>query len=355
MTELLYIWIMLTAYILSCLAQRERKKVYLFFLIALLTCAAGFRGITCGVDTPSYYENIQNGFPKHWLFREQGFRFVANFFMNTFGNPQLMFIFCALITNLLIFLRLWDFHTDYSFSFMSLLYILLYYGNSLNIMRQYVAVAFIFYGTRFLPKSKILFGACLIIAFFFHRSALIAAGYLIVYLWVGFTKKQKQLFIVPIAVGTCAVVFYVISYLQSDIQAYSTLKINNLNITYFYLLLITVFTIIQDKFKIHIIFRTQFLQRRDDGFVTCYKMDKKLMSYMLCGLALSALSMFFAFVGRVGLYYDIYSVVYWGMAGKKMRNAQLNRILILIYALYIFGLLIFRNDGKLFPYSLYLY
>ena len=65
--------------------------------------------------------------------------------------------------------------------------------------------------------------------------------------------------------------------------------------------------------------------------------------------------MFFEFVGRTGLYYSIFDVVFWGIACKNLKNARLNRVLILIYAIYIFMVVIVRNDIMLFPYEVFFY
>ena len=221
------------------LANNSNKKAYLFMLVAVLTIMAGFRGVNCGVDTPLYYDNIVKDFPYSWQFREEGFRLIATYFMENFQNPQLVFIFCAFVTNLLILLRLWDFKDKANFGFMTLLYLLLYFSNSMNIMRQYVAVAIVFYGTRYLNKNKLLFIPFVTVAFFIHRSSLLALGYFVISLWSGFTNKQKKLFVMPLALAMFGAIGYVANYLASDIASYRAQSVQNLNITYFYILFIT--------------------------------------------------------------------------------------------------------------------
>lgn len=351
MTQLFYVSILLLALGFAYLAQKSKKKSYLILLIAVLTFAAGFRSTTCGVDTPSYYESIANGFPYPWQFREEGFRLISNLFMHYFRNPQLVFLFCALVTNLLILLRLWDFKDDANFGFMTLLYILLYYSNSMNIMRQYVAVAVVFYGSRYLKKNKLLFLPFVVVAFFIHRSSLLSLGYFAISLWTGFTKKQKQIFFLPLVLVMVGAVGYVASYLASDITSYRSQSVQNLNITYFYILFISVFAIFLQKKNVYIRVSNNSKIRHYEKF----NIDKDLVIYVLMGLCFSCLSMFFAFVGRTGLYYSIYDIVFWGIACKKFRNATFNKCLILVYALYVFGLVIFRNDCLLFPYSIYFY
>lgn len=351
MTQLLFIFLILLSLLLGYLADKTQKTIYLYSLIALITFVAGFRGQSCGVDTQSYYDSISRGFPFSWMFREEGFRLVANFFMEVYNNPQLTFIFCAFVTNMFILLRLWDFRKEANFSFMNLLYLFIFYSNTMNIMRQFVAVALIFYGTRFLKKRKLLFIPFLIVAFYFHRSSLLSVGYFIISLWNNFSKKQKQLFIAPLLLLIVLVTGYVSAYLASDIESYYSQIVNNNNITYFYLLSITIIVLICEKTKLGIKITNNEIKRFDKN----YKIDNSIIIYILIGLAFSSLSMYFAFVGRTALYYSVYNIVFWGIASRKFKNAQFNKILIFIYAIYLFGLVIFRNDALIFPYEVYIF
>ena len=349
MTQLLYILILIVALGFAYLAQKRNKKGYLYLLVAILTFVAGFRGVSCGVDTPLYYDNIVKGFPYPWQFREEGFRLIANFFMNNFQNPQLVFVFCAFVTNLLILLRLWDYKDEANFGFMTLLYLLLYYSNSMNIMRQYVAVAVIFYGTRYLKNNKLLFLPFVIVAFFIHRSSLLALGYFAISLWTSFTKKQKQIFFLPLLLVMIGAVGYVASYLASDITSYRSQTVQNLNITFFYVLSISILAIVLQKKNKYVRVIGKHEIRNYGG----YNIDKDIVYNVFIGLGFSCLSMFFAFVGRIGLYYSIFNIVFWGIACRKFQSATFNKLLILIYAIYLFGLVIFRNDCNLFPFVMY--
>lgn len=351
MTQLLYVSILIVALGFAYLAQKRNKKSYLFLIVAVLTIMAGFRGVSCGVDTPLYYDNIVKSFPYSWQFREEGFRLIANYFIDNFQNPQLVFIFCAFITNLLILLRLWDFKDKANFGFMTLLYLLMYFSNSMNIMRQYVAVAIVFYGTRYLNKNKLLFIPFVIAAFFIHRSSLLALGYFVISLWAGFTNKQKKIFVLPLALSMLGAIGYVANYLASDIASYRAQSVQNLNITYFYILFITILAYVLQKKNVYVRISEKTMIPHYDK----YSIDRDILYYVFIGLSFSCLSMFFAFVGRTGLYYSIFDIVFWGIACKKFKNTRFNKFLILVYTFYIFGLVIFRNDCLLFPYSIFFY
>ena len=351
MSQIMYIAILFAVVWMGWVAEKKDKKIYLFPLIFLLTFISGFRGENCGVDTPAYYENIIKGFPYPWLFREEGFRSVANFVMDKLENPQIVFVLCAFITNFLILMRLWDFKNKANFGFMNFLYILLYYSNSMNIMRQYVAVSIIFYGTRYLKKRKLFFILFLVMSFNVHRSSLLAIGYLGIEFWRGFSRKQKVLFSMPMALGVVVTIVYLRAYFAHDINSYSMQVVDNINITYFYLLFCTLLVLIMQRENVRVKIVPYSLEKRKNN----NKIDKSIALYVLIGLAFNALSMFFAFVGRTGLYYSIYNVVFWGISCKEFKNPKLNKMLILIYAIYVFALVIIRNDIKIFPYKVFFY
>lgn len=349
MSEFIFIFIILIAYALACICNRTKKKYYLWVLIILLTVLSGFRGSTVGVDTPSYYYSIEYGFPYSWMFREEGFRFISRFIMDNTGNAQLVFVLCAFITNTLILLRFWDFKDEVRLDVVILLYLLIYYGNSMNIMRQMVSVAFIFYGTRFLKQNKYIpFGILFIIAFEFHRSSLLAVGLVLIHFWEKMSKKQKQILALPFVLIILGAAAYVARYLLSDIGAYSSQAVSNINITYCYRLFVTLFALVLNYSNKRVV-----LGNRTSGIRENYKFDRNTVLFMLIGLLFEGLSMFFAFVGRTGLYYLMYEPIFWGTAAKRTKNGKLYTTLIFVFAIYMFMLLVFRNDGRLFPYYIY--
>ncbi|MFQ7469741.1 EpsG family protein [Amedibacillus dolichus] len=350
MSELFYIVAMLIALAMAYLANRTKKKSYLWLLIILLTILSGFRARTVGVDTLSYYSDIECGFPYDWRFEEEGFRFIANIIMDYTHNPQWLFVFCAFITNSFILVRLWDFKNEARFDFMVFLYLCIFYGNTMNIMRQAMAVALVFYGTRYLKENKYhKFLLFLLIAFTFHRTALLSIAYILINLWFSMSKNQKKIFAIPFICVIIGSVLYVARYLVNDIDAYSSQTISNINVVFFYRLFVTIATILFNKLNIKVI-----ISQNHRTMSNKYTFDKSLVTYVLIGLSFEALSMFFSFVGRTGLYYLMFEPVFWGTAIKQTKNRKIYGVLIAIFAIYMFYLLVFTNSANLFPYSIYL-
>ena len=351
MTELIYAFVITVALLLSYLAEKKRKIIFLVLLIALLSAISGFRNVSVGVDTKLYYYHIENGFPYEWQFRETGFRLLSNTIMDYFNNPQIVFVVCAFITNCLIVLRLWDFRKDASFAFQMFLYLLVFYAGTMTLMRQYVSIALIFYGTRYLGKKKYyLFLFLLIIAFFFHRASLLGFGYLVIDFWLSLSKKRKLLLFFPICVLGGVVISYSYSYLLGDIVSYTNQEVSNVNITYFYRVLVFVLAVILYKNKVVV-----KLSNGDIITQTKYILDNRIIYYTALGLALSSMGMFFNQTNRVGYFYLVYEMIFWGISVKKFNSKKFNMIVIGIFAIYVFMIELLRNGNLLFPYSIFLY
>lgn len=348
----IYISLLTLALLTSFIASRTQKKLFVFITISLLTIVAGFRGVDVGIDTSNYYSNIISGFSYHWKFREEGFRFVSNIVMHMTGNPQLVFVICAFITNILIICRFWDFRTNISFTIAMLIYLLMYYSNTLNIMRQYVAVAIVFYSSRYLFKKKyIIFLVSLFIASLFHRSALLGIIMLMIDVWGTLSNRRKKILFVPSIIAILSICIYVYIYFRTDLDSYSAQRIYNINIPFLYHFVIFLFAWITNKNRVF----SRIHKLNDRCLYNNTFLDIRIPLYALIGLLFESLGMFFAFVDRTGLYFAFYEVVFWAYLGKNSKNKSLFGLLFLIYAFYVFLQVFTRNSYGLFPYSLFIY
>ena len=352
MTEILYIFIVIAALALGKLAEKNKNVWLVWLLIVFLTIFCGMRGVSVGIDTPSYYENIIAGFPYPWKFREEGFRLLSTVVMQYTNNVQLVFILCAFVTNTLIILRLWEFKKEGKFSFMIMLYLLVFFENDLNIMRQMVSISLIFWGTRYLKdKGYISYLVFLFIAFTFHRSAILAIGFLLWTVWGNLSRKQKKIAALPFLMVIILAASYAYASLLADIDSYSAQNVSNVNITYIYRVSIAVLAIILEKFKI----RIKLIKASNKVIDRNYHFQESVPFYYLVGLGFAGLSMFFAFAGRTGLYYLVFEMIFWGVLVKQSVNRGLYKILIGIYALYVFALFLLTNSVNAFPYYIYIY
>lgn len=69
-------------------------------------------------------------------------------------------------------------------------FLFLFYSTSFNIIKQYIAVSFVFYGCTFLcTKEKFKFCGCVLIGMFCHVSAIVAFSFFFIWNW----KKMRSL------------------------------------------------------------------------------------------------------------------------------------------------------------------
>ena len=116
LANLYFIFILIPAIILCYIADKKNNKLLLFISIIYISLIVGLRGINVGIDTKPYYNAFLNDFPIKWQFEEMGFRTISRLLMEIFKNPSFLFLIYAFVTNLLIFLRLWDFRKKCDFS-----------------------------------------------------------------------------------------------------------------------------------------------------------------------------------------------------------------------------------------------
>lgn len=108
------------------------------------------------------------------ILKEPGFTLLNYFIAQITDNSQVLIFLCAFITNLSFVLFLYRYSNDFTFS------LFLYitggtYFSSLNVIRQYLAIAIILFGFKYLLTQDLKrFTPFVLIAFLFHKSAVIA-------------------------------------------------------------------------------------------------------------------------------------------------------------------------------------
>lgn len=355
MSYVLVVVFLIIAIVLAKKADKYEKKKYIYISIIILSLMAGLRGVNVGIDTQYYYEAFTYDFPKSWQFTEEGFRLISRNLLLVFGNPMVIMIIYAFITNFLIIMRLWDFREKCNFTNMIILYICVYFFSTMNIMRQFIAIAIIFYSTKLLEKRKYLsFAIIVLLTSTIHKTSLLGLLFIVVYFWDNLTAKNKLLLFMPI-VGVIAIVMsYVINYEMNHITNYFNTDNSwgNFNIPYVYRVLafgisLWLSGIIKLK-KNKKIYGKEKKDRESDKNIEI----KIFIKIYFMGLLLASMGMFYTNMTRIGLYYLIYELLYWGYLTKNCKNSKLNWIIILVYALYVFGIEFVKNGQGIFPYYL---
>ena len=348
MDKQIFLFLLVASLLFCWRADKTNNKKMLLIPIIILSLLAGLRSDRIGTDTYGYVYSITHGFPYGYMFPELGFRYISNLIYNATQNYTHVLLFFALVTNLLILIRFWDFRDQCSYSYMSFFYIFAFYINTLNIMRQYVALALVFYASRYLEKKKYwIFLVFLFISVNIHSSSILGLLFIFIYVWDSLSKKQKILLILPLILIGALSVKYTIAFSMEQIINYSNQRNSNVNFTYFYKLIVFALMLYLNKSHFYI-----KIFRKKSESVPIKIRDKETEIYF-GGLLLSALGMFFLFMSRIGLYYLMFEPVFWGRAVKTGKNRDVAFLLSLVYVLYTFYHLFVLDDCFIFPYSIH--
>lgn len=208
-----------TAIMLQIAASDNGIKRKLAFLVALIipVLLAAFRSYEVGIDTGVYaWPLIQiasnmslSDFITYTSLDgiEIGYTFLTYICANYLGGLPVLLGIVQLVTIGCMFSRIWDFKNQAPMYVMSLLYMFLLYNRSLNLIRQCMAMAIVFFATRYLPNNKKRFIVLTLIATLFHNSAILGLVYLVLdYVAIGKLSKFKSFMI------SAFVLFSVYSY-----------------------------------------------------------------------------------------------------------------------------------------------
>lgn len=311
------------AIILSKLAEKRGKKIYILFLILVLSLFVGLRSNIVGPDTLMYYQifgNLTRNIYSPSI--ELEFLVLCQFFLRFISVEWLIMLF-AIVTNGLIICRLWSLKDRGSFMSMVIIYIVLYYPQTANIIRQYMAIALVFYGTKYLEDKKNLrFFLTLALAFCCHRTALLGVLYYPLQILVGNKNNgRKQKMLLMSAVLFPIVVTYFLSRIRGDYSKYLLTANNNIGFLYpAELLTIILFLLLSYK----------SIKLYED--LNTFIWFKRLLITYVIGILLSSAGYFQSSLYRMGLYFIIFDTIYIPYVSSKGTNKKIFR---LIYSLFI--------------------
>lgn len=348
---LVYGTLIITSLMLAKRAQKYNDFRSVVAIIGLCTFVAGFRAYSVGIDTSTYvgaFSKIENGL-YGLVYMEEGFEILcgALLFLSANNYTVLLLLF-ALITNTLIIYRLWELRDKISFTMAIFLYFAIFYMQTMNIMRQYVAIAIVFFATRYIHKRNYVkfVLSVLLAAMFFHKSAVVGLIYLAmeVFLWKYLSKRQKffigtMILCSPLFLYMCMVslVDEYSHYLQDltiDVGVLSIVKIA------FFVLSIFMF---RPRFE-----RVEKIgEIQGDGYILL----TTRISYLV-GICLVSLGYVYEFVGRIGLYFSTFEMVYlsWLVRTPNRNNRTFFRLVIIVLWGYLLMQKFISNGYGQHPY-----
>lgn len=342
-TYIVYFSALFLILLLTHKAQSRNKKAYVIFAALILACIAGFRAPSVGIDTQNYMQlfgRIADGRFEIAYGLETSFKYICAFLLAIWRNYNFLFFVFALITNVLIFDRLWDLKDRISIPWAATVYFGVFYFMTFNIMRQFVAAAIVFWATRYLVKKKYYkFLIFVAIACLFHNSALLGVLFIALELfaWKYLTKKQKWIVTLFWVIGIIVGLLFGALIIGRYANYFKTAQVD-FGIVVFIKMALLIFTSI-------LISKEKFEDVDENGYsVTAYT-SSTVRIYYAVGLLLTMLGYVFAYMDRVGIYFYLFEAVYIGML---MRSKRVDSIVkIAVAALYLLlTLMSLLGDGQ---------
>ena len=224
----------------------------------------------------------------------------------------------------------------------------------MNIMRQFIAIAIIFYSTKFLEKKRyLLFVLIVLLVSTIHKSSLLGLLITFVYIWDNLTQRKKVILFIPIVAIAILAILYVINAEMSHIINYFNIDNSwiNLNIPYAYRII--AFCISLYLSGANKMLRIKKVSVEESKEKKNNNVELKIVTKLyFFGLLFASMGMFYTNMTRIGLFYLIFELLYWGYLTKNNKNSKLNWTIILVYALYVFGIEFIKNGQGIFPYYL---
>lgn len=187
MTIILFLYLALFPLLISKLFNDSKisKKVFLFICFVQLFFFYAFRSFEVGTDTLSYI-NTFNGFESQitykysFLHYEIGFQLIYEMLKYFNAGSQWVLIVSGCIIHFSIGVFIYKNSKNIALS--TFLYTCLCFPNSMNIIRQYIALSIAIHFIYFLLKDKYFFSIMFIlIGSLFHQIALIFLFFVIIY------------------------------------------------------------------------------------------------------------------------------------------------------------------------------
>lgn len=351
-TYLFYILSMLGCVGIAYIADKYNSKILRDIIIVILVIITGFRGENVGIDTANYVELWDAVLKGDFLVVEIGFQWLMLFLQNISTEPTILFFVCSLIIFGLTIIRLWDFRRIASFPVMIAALYMLFVMQSMNTMRQYCAIAIVFWGTKYLFQKKYWsFLIYVVLASLLHVSSLLAISFIGFDLlrWNSFSFWQKMTFVFLFILGlVLSVPIY--NFIYIEYGTYFESEEVDFGLLTTVLFIFTLFSFYASK-----LWRKSVAIDAHSNDEWRYLIKVSFVAYAF-GIILQSLGYFFPFMDRIGLIFSVWGIVFWGMLFKLTLRKPLKIVYFLSMFLLVmlpFLRIMISNGLGTVPYSFY--
>lgn len=346
-TYVFYLAVVFITLLFTWYSEKTEKKRGLIFAVLILVFVSGLRAHTVGIDTMLYkygVEYFHETGTVSWKYSfSLGYGLFSNAVLTVCEDYSFLLFVEAAITNILIVARFWDFRNQASLTMMMFVYICTTYFMTMNIICQHLAVAVVFYFSRYIDRGKPTpFFIAVVLASCIHLSAAVGILFWAVRL-LNFKNVSPARFFVQF-LAICLVVFIVFFIGPMFFARYSgynnSERASSVGLMVFAQIFVFLFALLtcgyfskgnhQDKQNIRVVFKKN--------------VPYGLLLYSI-GILLSAASYIIDNAGRIAYYFLIYGPVCFGVMTKgssKRRNRFFCSLTLLVwfalYAIYSFFL-----------------
>lgn len=327
-------------------AQKSRCKRLLLIPILLLSLVAGFRSAGVGVDTATYIKlfYFTNSLNFSNVTKEHLFYYIGVFLLRLSGKTCVIFLVFALLISALVLLRLWDFRASASLGVAVFLFVLYYFGGAMNGLRQYIAVAIIFYATRYLEKQRYFsFFVLVLVSVSFHNSAILACAFPLLYILPRreYTVKQSAvLWAAFVSIPACAVYLllnYSGYYEDAEEFNFGFMSVVRLGI------LVAVYVLLRGNVR-----KSADLPGGDSVGLESFAF---VFGIALLGYLLGFSSMSISYASRVGYYFRIFDLIFYGRIFRSPQISPSLRLAVFLVLL-VLGMYSLWTYNGILPYGI---
>lgn len=368
-----YIFILIINLILSYIANicyDKKDKLVSVLSISILVLVnvifSGCRDFGVGIDTNVYIEsyfktaadlqslkafwNVE-GFDKGFLL----LAYVSNLFSN---DAQSLLVVTSLFIQVFFYLALWQYKKVCNISIFvaTLLFCIIFYCHTLNLMRQFCAISLLAFAfSLYIQGNRKLYLLLQVLAYFFHSTSVIFVFIPLIWKLSNMKNgKKKNMYALFIVIGLLIFIssFFYFASLLGDWSLLSEIYADRYGKTGEYQVEVQTIggtglgTIFKFIYPIAFILYARYVKSIDKNI------SFFILMICLCSLILESLSYQVRFVNRIAFYLSFIMYIFLSIifSSNKMKIA-IKAIMILLYISNWYTLYVVSGGGDVLPYK----
>ena len=354
-SRIFYLILSIAVLFLAFRAEQTNDSIYVKLIVCLLTLVAGLRNVHIGNDTITYVKYFNMVCSGNKVDMEIGFVILMKLVSFVSKNPNIFLSLCALITYSCVAWRLWELREDSSFGIAFFSYYSFYFFGSMNVMRQYMSVAILFWATRYIKRTDseqgnyTKFLLFLVIATSIHTSSILGILFIVVqFFFLKYQKTNDKFKLIMLGIAGCFAIIAFIPLIESALEKYTHYASNvdsNMGMRIPALLVIWLVSILVYRSE------TPYIDDKSEW-------EKYLLGttrfYFLLSCLLALIGYKYKVVGRVSWLFNMFQGVYYGIILREWSEAQRVLLKVLVYAVvgYVLVQYVFLLNGdNIHPYK----